>query len=100
MRLKTHVTASALIRRAQAMGLFATVMHRGDPDGGVLWIKVRDARTAALWAERHEGGFGLRTDGFVDEGEADGMIVRERDFDRDLWLIEIEGADGAALLAD
>ena len=104
MRLKTHITASALLRRAQAGGLFATVAHRGDPDGGVLWVKVLDGRRAALWAERYgtageESGFAARTEGFVDEAEADAVVAREREFDRDLWLIEIEGAAGAGLLA-
>lgn len=102
MRLKTHVTASALIRRAQAAGLFATVIHRGDPDGGVLWIKVRGQKGAALWAEAYEGGFAQRTEGIVDEAEADGLLIRERDFDRDLWVLEIDGDTDAAtaLLAD
>ena len=98
MRLKTHVTASAILRRVQGMGLFATVAHKGDPDGGVLWIKVLNGREAALWAERYEGGFAARTDGFVPEGEADEIVRRERDFDRDLWLIEVEGAAGAELV--
>ena len=103
MRLKTHVTASAILRRAQAAGLFATVAHKGDPDGGVLWVKVlarneEGRREAALWAERYEGGFAPRTDGFVPEAEADEIVRRERDFDRDLWLIEVEGAAGAELV--
>ena len=100
MRLKTHVTASAILRRAQATGLFATVVHKGDPDGGVLWIKVLDGRDAALWAERYEGGFAARTEGFVPEAEANEVVRRERDFDRDLWLIEVEGAAGAELVRD
>lgn len=98
MRLKTHVTASAILRQAQGMGLFATVVHKGDPDGGVLWIKVLDGREAALWAERYEGGFAPRTEGFVPEAAADEVVARERDFDRDLWLIEVEGAAGAELV--
>ena len=100
MRLKTHVTAGALLRRAQGAGLFATVVHKGDPDGGVLWIKVRDGQAAALWAEAYGGGFAPRTEGYVDEAEADEAVRRERDFDRDLWLVEIEGRGGEALLAD
>ena len=105
MRLKTHVTASAILRRAQAAGLFATVVHKGDPDGGVLWIKVlarngEGRRDAALWAERYEGGFAPRTDGYVPEARANEAIEKERQFDRDLWLIEVEGAAGEDLLRD
>lgn len=98
MRLKTHVTASAILRRAQGEGLFATVVHKGDPDGGVLWVKVLDGRDAALWAERYEGGFAARTEGFVPEADANEVVAKERDFDRDLWLIEVEGAAGADLV--
>ncbi len=97
-RLKTHVTVSALLRRAQAQGLFATVVHRGDPDAGVLFVKVRDGASAALWQQPYEGGWTPRTEGFGPEGEADGIVAKEREFDRDLWLLEIEGRGGEALL--
>ena len=102
MRLKSHVTVGALLRRAQSAGLFAVVAHKGDADGGVVWVKVRDAACAALWSERYgtaEGGWTARTEGFVPEADADAVIARERDFDRDLWVIEVEGAGGADLLA-
>lgn len=105
MRLKSHVTASALLRRAGAAGLFATVVHKGDPDGGLVWVKVREGDEAALWAERYGtdgagGGFAPRTEGFVPEAEADEVVRKEREFDRDLWLLEVEGAGGEALVTE
>lgn len=99
-RLKSHVTASALLRRANAAGLFATVVHKGDPDAGVLFVKVLDGRDAALWSQGYDGGWQARTEGFVPEVTANEVVERERDFDRDLWLIEIEGRAGTTLIKD
>lgn len=99
-RLKTHVTAGVLLRRAQAAGLFVTVVHKGDPDAGVLFVKVLDDRRAALWSQGYEGGWQARTEGFVPEAEVDALVAKERDFDRDLWVVEVEGREGAALLVD
>jgi len=98
MRLKSHVTVSALIRRAQAEGLFATVMHKGHEDAGVLYVKILRGREARLFVQSYNGEWRERSDGFVSEETVNEIVDRERDFDRDLWLIEIEGERGAELL--
>ena len=93
MRLKTHVRASALLRQAEAAGCFGTVLRRGDPDGGVMLVLVRECGGVALHAER-DGAFEPRG---TDDVEA--AVAREAEFDRDLWVVEIEGRGAGALLA-
>ena len=90
MRLKTHMRAGALLRAAQGRGLFATVLRRGDPDGGVLFVCVRRGGDLRLYAEDGDG-FAARGDGFLPQAEVDALIAREAEFDRDLWVVEIEG---------
>ena len=100
MRLKSHITASALLRRAQSEGLFAVVLHKGHPEGGLIHVKIRDGDEACLWTERYEGGFTPSAEGFQPEAEVDERARRNREFDRDLWLIEIEGRAAEDLLKD
>ncbi len=38
-RLRTELRAQAWIRRAQTMGLMATVVRKGDADAGALFLK-------------------------------------------------------------
>ena len=98
MRLKTSVKAAALLRYAEQSGGFGVVLHKGDPDGGVLFAQFRRGREMCLYQERG-GRFEARTEGWVPEFDAAEIVRRERDFDRDLWLVEIEGPDAETLLS-
>ena len=103
MRLKTHIRAGALLRRAQGLGLFGAVLRKGDPDGGVLFVLVRSGALVRLFVEdgASDGqAFVARTDGFAPPAEAEEILRREAEFDRDLWVVEIEGEGAEALLTE
>ena len=102
-RLKTHIRIAAHLRRAAAAGAFATVVRRGDADAGAVAVKVflgrglaqvffeaRDAAGAHLWRDP--------LDGPTDESAVDRWLEKERDFDPDLWVVEIEDREGRAFL--
>ena len=97
MRLKTGIRASALLRQADAAGLFGAVLRKGDPDGGVILVVAREADGVRLYGERG-GRFEPRV---VDDGSGavEAAIAREAEFDRDLWVLEVEGRGAGALLA-
>lgn len=95
-RLKTALRVQAWIRRCTARGLMATVACKGDPEAGALFIKVNrfgagcevfsgvtapDGRPAWLRATGAEA---------VAEREADAYLERQRKYDPDLWILEIE----------
>ncbi len=101
-RLKSEIRAAALIRRAQGEGAFAVVARRGDADAGSIAVKVyqggglarlyveaRDDVGNAVWLQPFgEGGAAAA------EAEIDAYLDKEKRFDSDLWIIEIEDRAG------
>ncbi|WP_306253374.1 DUF1491 family protein [Parvularcula sp. IMCC14364] len=103
LRLKTAIFIKAWLRRAQAAGAFAAVVRKGDPDGGLVIVKVVNAeRQACAWietyAEREADRWRALTDAFMPEGEIDEKVNRELKFDSDAWLVEAEDRAGRNFL--
>lgn len=101
-RLKTGIWVSAYLRRLEQAGIPVFVAAHGDDDAGAVLVKLAtlDGQAAAfhrsldpasgtrIWAELIRGP----------EAEVDGAIARQRRFDPDLWVIEIEDRRGRHLL--
>lgn len=110
MRLPTELWVKAYLRRLQAAGIFAAVVRKGDPEHGTLWIKVShlDGR-AVLFGPAPEPLDAPAPDRrflrmhkapTVSDAEADANLARAREFDSDLWLVEVEDRDGRHCLDD
>ena len=102
-RIKTHIWAAALIRRAQSEGAFVYVAQKGDPDGGIALIKVRtpDGQAKLYAPERNfEGERGYRCIASGAEREIDEKVQKRARFDPDLWAIEIEDRQGRTFLTE
>lgn len=100
VRLKTEVRAAALIRRAQVGGAFAVLLRRGDPDAGALWVILRSGSQLLRFTEQM-GMSGEREwyqDGPFNEPDMQLKTNKAVDRDPDLWIIEIEDAQGRAFL--
>lgn len=98
-RLKSEIRVAALLRRAHAAGAFAAVVKRGDADAGAIAIKVFvGAGAARLYVEaRDDDGKAIwrePLDGLADERAVDAYLDKERRFDSDLWIIEVEDREG------
>ncbi|MBL4603351.1 MAG: DUF1491 family protein [Emcibacteraceae bacterium] len=100
MRLQSDILVSAEIRRCNALFLSAVVVHKGDAGRGVMLIKqyvhgkgakvytqIRDMDDKLVWHQP-------LGDDWVEEPKADMYIKRQRDFDEDLWVIEIDDPKG------
>lgn len=104
MLLSTDVWVGALIRRAQVAGAFATVVRKGDERGGTVLVKVYNPadRSARLYTE----AFGPDGDRLWiqpvtgPESELDAYIERQRGYDPDLWVVEIEDREGRHFLTE
>lgn len=95
-RLPAHLLVSALVRRANEEGGFATVLARGDRDSGVILLACSERGALPFFLERGLGPNGkaqlLRT-GPQDVSDADAANAywqRRRSRDPDLWVIELD----------
>jgi len=95
-RIKTSLWVSAEIKRCEGLCLPVMVLHKGDMDRGlvlikhyvagqgcILYVQRRDMEGILSWAKP-------LSDDFIPENEADDYIIRQRKFDEDLWVIEVE----------
>lgn len=101
-RLASGIWVSAYLRRLQIDGIPAYVIARGDNTAGAVLVKL------ALMdgtARAYQRGFDLNSGARVwqvlvegPEAVVDEAIARQRNFDPDLWVIEVEDARGRILL--
>jgi hypothetical protein len=103
--LSTDLWAGALIRRAELAGAFATVARKGDTRAGTVLVKTLNRRSgeARLYAEalRGEGErVWMQPVPSQTEADLDAYVQRQVRIDPDLWLIEIEDAEGRHFLTE
>ena len=105
MLLSTDIWVSALIRRAELAGAFAVVARKGDPRAGAVLVKALDRRagTARLYAEATKGDgerVWMQPVPSDAEAELDAYVERARRIDPDLWVVEIDDAQGRHFLTE
>jgi hypothetical protein len=105
MLLATDIWVGALIRRAELGGAFAVVGRKGDPRAGAVLVKVLNRRdgVARLYAEatRLEGEpVWMQPAASNEEPDLDRYIERAIRIDPDLWVVEIEDAQGRHFLTE
>lgn len=105
MLLSSDLWVGALIRRAEIAGAFATVVNKGDARAGAVIVKAYDTseRKAKLYTE----AFGpdgerlwMQPVTSESESELDAYIERQRRYDPDLWVVEIEDRQGRHFITE
>ena len=105
-RLKAEIWVKALIRRCEVEGATAMVVSRGDATSGVVLVKVNSLDGLARVFSPTRAGDGsfqwlsATGAGPVPEAEADAYIDRQKKFDPDLWVVEIEDRAGRHFLQE
>jgi hypothetical protein len=104
-RLSASVEASSLMRRAQADGGFAAVLHKGDNDRGSIILVVRGRGAYVACLERTldmDGTYRWATAGPSQEAaeEVADFLARRVKFDPDSWLIELDVAHPERFIAE
>lgn len=100
-RLPTGLLVSALLRRANDAGGFAAVLAKGDAGAGGILVVVSVRGGPSQVFER-----GLGPDGSTvliestPAEDVDGYWQRRRSRDPDLWVIELDVADGQRFAAE
>lgn len=103
-RLASGIWVAAYLRRLQIEGIPAYVIARGDDTAGAVLVKLAllDG-TARAWLREYDMALDARVWRVLieaSEADVDAAIARQRSFDPDLWVIELEDARGRDLLDD
>ena len=101
-RLTTEIWVAAYLTRCRLATIPAFIVQKGDPTAGAVLIKLNtlDGR-AACYQRSFDLITGERQWIILAEGDehlVDESIGKQRGFDPDLWVIEIEDRDGRHLL--
>jgi len=105
-RLDTQTLVSALIRRVQAAGGFATILNKGDPIGGIILVQLLDRGRFGTVLERMTDLSGRQTmvpcgpQDDPQDTEISDYISRRKRADPDLWLVELDIAEGERFAAE
>lgn len=102
LRLTTRFWVDAFLARARLAGLPVYVVAHGDDSAGAVIVKCATLDGRAEAFHRVMTAEGRRWDRLAAgaESEVDAAIARQRRFDPDLWVIEIEDRQGRTLLAE
>lgn len=108
-RLRADIWVSAYLRRCALEGAVATLRRRGAAEAGAIFVKVDrlDGRAALyapapqselagrgverLWSRAHK-------DEWIEPEAIEKRLTREIEFDRDLWIVEVEDRQGRCWL--
>jgi len=107
MRINSELWVKAYLRTCNGAGAASFVVRRGDEHGGSVFVRINkldgtsvlygpaaagmtDTASDRFWSLRHDG----------DDASVEDLISRERSFDPDLWLVEVEDREGRHFLGD
>jgi hypothetical protein len=101
-RLAAGIWVAAYLTRLQAEGIPVYVVARGDDTAGAVLVKLATMDGRAVAYQRVADLMtGARKWDVLAEGpeaDVDAAISRQKAFDPDLWVIEVEDARGRHLL--
>lgn len=102
LRLKTRFWIDAYLTRLRGLDIPAYVVAHGDDTGGAVLVKLN---TMDGQAGLYQRSYDIMSDTqrwvVLDQGaeaEVDASIARQRGYDPDLWVIEVEDRKGRHLL--
>lgn len=94
-RLATGMEVSALLRRAESLGGFGMVLHKGDDQRGTILIAVAERGRHLTFLERTLRADGRYSWSSVGPSEEDSLkianfLAQRRRMDPDQWVIELD----------
>lgn len=99
-RLKTEMWVQAQVRRCFIENTPAFIVARGDAERGGILLKINHFKNGCEILQPITDMNGDRVwmrltgDVMVDEREADEIVSKRRQYDTDLWVVEIEDTGG------
>ena len=105
-RLPAKLEITGLARRIETEGGFATILRRGDPQGGALLLMVSSRGRHVACLERilgMSGEYEWRATGpgeSAESAEVAAFLAKRARFDPDLWAMELDIADPERFIAE
>ena len=104
-RLAAGLEVTSLLRRAETLGGFGMVLHKGDDQRGAILIAVLERGRHAAFLERTlrlNGGYGWSVVGPTsNESQKSAIfIAQRRRADPDQWVIELDIPDAERFIAE
>ena len=105
-RLPAKLEVSGLLRKVEAEGGFATILNRGDADGGALLLIISSRGRHIACLERilgMSGGYEWRPTGPTESAGSEDLpafLAKRARFDPDLWIIELDIAEPERFIAE
>lgn len=106
--LKSEIWVKAHLRRCFSSGLTAVIANKGAPEAGAVYVQVTiSAREVRVFAPAPGPAYnddGVRTwsqplgAAPVQPEKAQEYFSRQKSFDPDIWIIDIDDRDGTGLL--
>jgi hypothetical protein len=100
VRLASSVKVSALLRQVSALGGFGVIVARGDAVAGSIAIVTREAGIETLLSPMFAMAGGYEWVAIANGPAIADAITRARQHDPDLWVVELDVADAARLVAE
>jgi hypothetical protein len=101
-RLKAGIFVRALIRRAEVAGASAYVVKKGSEEAGAVFLKVArlDGTSDVLMQARRGEGDLVWMKALSDASEEAARVYfdKQKKFDPDIWIVEIEDREGRAFV--
>jgi hypothetical protein len=102
-RLKAGIFVRALIRRAEVAGAQAYVVRKGSEEAGAVLLKVSRLDGTCTVLSQAVAGEGERVwarplGESCDEPRAAAYFEKQKKYDPDLWIVEIEDRSGRAFV--
>lgn len=98
--MPAHLEVAGLIRAVESAGGFAAVLHKGERDAGTIVVVLAEKGGNARLFERVPDAFGdriwtcSRVQDIENSAEFDEYLTRRQASDPDLWIVELDIADG------
>jgi len=105
VRLPAHLEASAIIRLAESLGGFGTVLAKGERDAGTILLVTLCRGKDGLLFERmpqldgSRSFIGSKRENPENPQEFSEYLARRRRQDQDMWLIEVDIVDPERFVA-
>lgn len=99
-RIPAHLEVSSLIRQTQAAGGFAVLISKGERDAGTILVVITENGRNSKLYERMPQLDGSRawhcalTQTTDNQPEFENYVRRRIDQDPDVWVVELDIADG------